>query len=98
MIRLEIMDRTIAIRALNYLRLVHTPSYVGLRLLLQRSAFTSSDVAISALVEEGAISQTTRIFEVKRFKKIDENGGAHFRTTLFLLPLTHLPKRIRFFT
>lgn len=73
------MDRTIASRALNYLRLVHTPSYVGLRPLLQRSAFIASDVAISALVEESAISQTVRLFEVGRFKKIDENGTAHFR-------------------
>jgi len=73
------MDRTIATRALNYLRLVHTPSYVGLRLLLQRSSFTSSGIAISALVEEISISQATRLFEVRRFKKNDENGVAHFR-------------------
>lgn len=73
------IDRTIATRALNYLRLVHAPSYVGLRLLLQRSAFTSSGIAISTLVEELAISQVNRIFEVKRFKKIDEDGVTHFR-------------------
>lgn len=72
------MDRTISIRALNYLRLVHTPSYVALRLLLQRSAL-SGGMGVTALVEELATSQATRIFEVRRFKKLDEERVPYFR-------------------
>lgn len=72
-------DRLISTRALNYLRSVHVPSYVGLRFLLENLPEESGSCAVTTLVEQLSGASKGRIYNVRRFKKFLEGGAAEYR-------------------
>lgn len=70
--------RIIALRALNYLRATHLPSYVSLRMLLESTSRERFDDVLDAIIEQAAIRRSPRTIELKRFKSI-ENGKYYYR-------------------
>ena len=72
-------DRVIALRALNFLRSVHVPTYVALRFLLDTSPQADESSMITSMVERLSFSETQRIYSVKRFKQIGPHGTAEYR-------------------
>ena len=63
------------IRTLNYLRGVHLPTYVALRLMLDRVEPSELDRFINAVVTQATIRKVPRVLGLKRFKAVV--GGEH---------------------
>ncbi len=76
---MKTVDRIVSTRALNYLRTIHVPTYVGLRFLLDSLPSTNSSIAVTTLVEQLSYADAYRIYSVKRFKRFDKDGKAEHR-------------------
>lgn len=63
------LNRTV-VRTLNYLRGVHLPTYVALRLLLNRVPVEGVDSLVEAIINQATIRKTARVLNLKRFKSI----------------------------
>lgn len=72
-------DRVITLRALNFLRSAHLPTYVALRFLLNSSPSVDESSMVTSMVERLAFSVTQRIYDVKRFKHFEANGSPKCR-------------------
>lgn len=73
-------EATVAVRALNYMRGVHLPSYVALRFLLGNLPPVELSMALTSLVERLANSKIHRIYSVKRFKCFNNYGAPEYRS------------------
>lgn len=56
------------IRTLNYLRGVHLPTYVALRLMLDRVRSSEMDRFIESVITQATIRKVPRVLSLKRFK------------------------------
>lgn len=59
---------TVTLRALNYLRGTHLPTYVALRMMLATTADALLPAVVSDAVSQTTIRKTARILELRRFK------------------------------
>lgn len=63
------LNRTV-VRTLNYLRGVHLPTYVALRLMLNRVPMEGVDSLVEAIINQATIRKNSRVLNLKRFKSI----------------------------
>lgn len=72
------MDHDVLIlRALNYLRSTHLPSYVALRMLLESVDPRRSKSIVDALIMQATIRKQDRVLELQRFKSHDGSKATY---------------------
>lgn len=73
----------VVVRALNFLRGAHLPTYVALRLMLNRVPAASLDEYITAIVSQTTIRRSHRILHLRRFKSV---AGTEFVYRNYSIP------------
>lgn len=58
------------IRTLNYLRGIHLPTYVALRLMLKRVPVESLDLFVEQVINQVTLRKSPRVLNLKRFKAV----------------------------
>lgn len=58
----------VVVRTLNYLRGIHLPTYVALRLMLNKVPSSEMDNFVSSIISQVTIRKTSRVLDLKRFK------------------------------
>lgn len=64
----------IVVRTLNYLRGIHLPTYVALRLMLNRVPPAAVDSFLDAVINQVTIRKLPRVLDLKRFKSMSGSG------------------------
>lgn len=68
-----------ALRALNFLRRTHLPTYVALRMLFGSTAESRTSAVIHDVISQASIRRSARIVELRRFKAFSESGAVYRR-------------------
>lgn len=65
-----VTSSSVIVRSLNYLRSIHLPTYVALRMLLKSVPGVSLDAFVDGIVTQATIRRSPRVLELKRFKSL----------------------------